>query len=233
MDYATISGDIIAFTSLSDSGKRLIEESLKKLLKELNAKFNVYGRIIKGDYLECYVPETFQVLRVALAIKSFIKSVEIDEIEDGIADNKRAKLFKIHGIRLAIGIGNLNRLDLENGIIDGEAIYFSGRIINDIKTSNKQKITIKNTLFLKSSNPEFDLQMEALLSLIDVIISKGTSKQCQVLYLKIMGFEEKQIVEKLGLKQSTINQHSTSIGWQAIEKSINYFESTLLKKNNL
>jgi hypothetical protein len=231
MEYAIISGDIIASTSLSDSGKQLIEESIRKLLQELKANFNVYGRIIKGDYLECYVPEISQVLRVALAIKSFIKSVQIDDIKNGIADKKRAKLFKIHGIRLAIGIGSLNRLDLENGIIDGDAIYYSGRIINEIKTSNKQKITIKNTLFLKSDNSDFNFQMEAILNLVDVLITKGTSKQCLVLYYKLMGLEEKQIVEKLGLKQSTINQHSTSIGWQAIEKAVDFFEHIMLKRN--
>ena len=229
MDKATISGDIIASTSLSDKGRRIIEDALKNLLDELKIKFNVYGRVIKGDYLECYVPQTEQALRVALVIKSFVKSININK--SGIANNdNRFKLFKMHGIRLAIGIGKLSRLDITEGIMDGEAIYNSGRIISESKTYNKEKVTIKNTLFLKSSNEELDNQFEPLLALIDVILSKSTSKQCEVLYFKLIGFDEKQIMKKLKVMQSTVNQHSTSVGWHAIEKAVTRFENVMLAK---
>jgi hypothetical protein len=227
MEYAIISGDIIASTSLSISGKKIVESAFAHLLNDLDKTFKVYGRIIKGDYIECYVPDISKALRVMLAIKTCIKSIDIDEKGSGFIEKKRAKLFKAFGIRLAIGIGDLTRLDLKNGIIDGEAIYFSGRIINEFKTSDKQKVSIKNTLYIKSKNHEFDSQIDTLLSLIDVILSKSTSKQCQVLYHKLMGLNEKQLVEKLSIKQSTINQHSTSVGWQAIEKAVLYFESIL------
>jgi hypothetical protein len=39
-----------------------------------------------------------------------------------------------------------------------------------------------------------------------------------------MELSEKEISEKLGRNQSTISQHSTAAGWQAIEKSVLYFE---------
>jgi hypothetical protein len=227
MPYAIISGDIVASTSLSINGKKFIENAFKLLLSELEKKFNVYGRIIKGDYIECYVPNNYQALRVCLVIKTYIKSLDIDEFGNGFVDNTRAKLFKTYGIRLAIGIGDLMRLDIKNGIIDGEAIYNSGRIINELKTSNKQKVSIKNTLFIKSNDQKLDNQIEPLLALIDVILSKSTAKQCQILYLKLIGFNEKQIVEKLDLKQSTVNQHSTSIGWQAVEKAVLFFENIM------
>ena len=230
MDKATISGDIIASTSLSDAGRKIIEDALKNLLDELKIKFNVFGRVIKGDYLECYVPQTDQALRIALVIKSFVKSININK--SGIANNdSRLKLFKIHGIRLAIGIGKLSRLNITEGIMDGEAIYNSGRIISESKTYNKEKVTIKNTLYLKSSNEDIDNQFEPLLALIDVILSKSTSKQCQVLYLKLMRYDEKQIMKKLKLMQSTVNQHSTSVGWHAIEKAVIRFENVMLAKN--
>ena len=73
MNRTVISGDIVSSTSLNDVGRILIEDSLRELLIELNNSFNVYGRIIKGDYLECVVPEAQNALRVALAIKSFVK----------------------------------------------------------------------------------------------------------------------------------------------------------------
>ncbi len=57
MKKAVISGDIVASTSLTDEGRTHIEEKLKKLLEELHAKYKMFGRMIKGDYLECVVPE--------------------------------------------------------------------------------------------------------------------------------------------------------------------------------
>jgi len=233
MDYAIISGDIVASTSLSIQGKKRIDEGFRKLLNELKGKFDVFGRIIKGDYIECYVPENTQSLRVALSIKSFIKSLNIDINDDGFTNPGRSKLYKTYGIRLAIGLGDLLRLDIDNGIIDGEAIYYSGRIINELKTSNKQKVSIKNTLFIKSNDSDFDSQINALLALIDVILSKGTAKQCQILYYKLLGYEEKEIGKMLNIRQSTINQHSTGVGWLAIEKAVLLFENIMTKKNGV
>lgn len=225
MKKAAISGDIIAYTSLSNKDKDLIVNSLKNLIQEIEEKFGVFARIIKGDYIECYVPVPANALRVALCIKSFVKSKSQD-IDD---KNRRLNAFKTYGIRLAIGIGEIDRFDKQKGIIDGEAIYFSGRIINKSRTtSNKERIVIKNTLFIQSNNSKIDRIVEALLSLLDVLISKATAKQCAVLYQKLLGRKEDEIAQNLKLSsQSTVNKHSTSIGWNAIENAILWFENEI------
>ena len=230
MNHAVISGDIIAYTSLNESGKTKIESSLDILIKELKKKFNVYGRVLKGDYIECYVPDITDVFRVTLAIKSFVKSIEILDSDVNSDKRGRLKLFKTYAVRLAIGIGELSRLDLKNGIIDGDAIYFSGRMINEDKTHNKAKVTIKNTLFIKSNNDKLDSEIQPLLSLIDIMISKNTEKQCEVLYLKLMGYNEESIVKKLKKRQSTVNEQSTIAGWNAIEKAVQRFENVIKNK---
>lgn len=224
MNHAVISGDIIASTSLNELGKTKIEASLNNLINELKKKFSVYGRVLKGDYIECYVPEIADVFRVALAIKSFVKSIKISINDVNSNQGGRLKLYKTYGIRIAIGIGELSRLDIKNGIIDGEAIYLTGRIINEDKTHNKEKITIKNTLFIKSNDDNLDKEIQPLLSLIDILISKNTEKQCEVLYLKLMGYNEESIVKKLKKRQSTVNEQSTIAGWNAIEKAVQRFE---------
>ena len=230
MNHAVISGDIIASTSLNTIGKTKIEANLNSLIKELKKKYGVYGRVIKGDYVECYVPEISDVFRIALAIKSFVKSIEISGEDVNANESGRFKLFKTYGIRLAIGIGELSRIDLKNGIIDGDAIYFSGRIMNTDKTHNKEKVTIKNTLFIKSNDDQLDREIQPLLSIIDVLISKNTQKQCEVLYLKLIGYNEESIVKKLRKKQSTVNEQSTIAGWNAIEKAVQRFEEVIKGK---
>ncbi len=95
------------------------------------------------------------VFRISLIVKTYIKAFakEILEIEKKVSG--RFFLFEKYGIRTAIGIGELSRLDLKKGIIDGEAIYFSGRIINNQKnTYDRNKISIKNTLFIKTNKDE-------------------------------------------------------------------------------
>lgn len=227
MKYAALSGDIISSTSLNTKDKQLLELSLKKLLEDLEKHFDVYGRIIKGDYLECVVPNAKQGLRVALAIKSFVKSIPIEI--SAYANKKRVKLYKEHGIRLAIGLGELDRYEPENGIMDGEAIYFSGRLINNAtSTYDKERIVIKNTLFFASQDEKLNAQWEAILALLDVLFSKATSRQSEVLYLKLLGNDEATIAKQLDIDQSVVNRHSTSVGWNAIETAVQYFHSSTL-----
>lgn len=224
MKKAVISGDIIAYTSLTTKDRETLENSLRHLLRELRERFDVFGRLIKGDYLECVVPSPEMALSIALIIKSYIKTVKLESVNK--TDN-RFKFFKTHGIRLAIGYGTLSRLDPEKNIIDGEAIYFSGRTIGEESTHNKERVVIKNTLFFKSSDEKLNAQFEPLLALIDVLISKSTARQCEVLFLKLMNFNEEEIAEKIKISQPVVNQHSTSVGWNAIEKAVSYFREVI------
>ncbi len=229
MKYSVISGDIVSSTSLHSVDRERIEEHLKALLAQLKDKFNVYGRFIKGDYLECVVPKAEEGLRVALAIKSFVKTIPVEITSQ--RDSNRIKQFKVHGIRLAIGYGELARYQPEEGVIDGEAIYLSGREISGETTYNKERIVIKNTLFFASKNEVINRNFKPLLALLDVLFAKATSRQCEVLYLKLMGKQEEEIARKLGIGQSGVNQHSTSVGWNAIEEAVDYFKLVISTKS--
>jgi hypothetical protein len=228
MKYSVISGDIVSSTSLNSEDKKFVEENLKILLTDLKQEFNVFGRIIKGDYLECVVPNPKEGLQVALAIKSFVKAIPV-EIKKYKNEDNRVKQFKTHGIRLAIGYGELSRYKPEEGVIDGEAIYFSGREISGETTYNKERIVIKNTMFFASKSENLNENLKPLLALLDVLLSKATSRQCEVLYLKLMNNPEDEIAKRLGIGQSAVNQHSTSVGWNAIEEAVNYFKLVISK----
>ncbi|WP_410005018.1 helix-turn-helix transcriptional regulator [Aequorivita nionensis] len=228
MNYSVISGDIVSSTGLHTQDRKFVEENLNDLLHNLKQEFNVYGRIIKGDYLECVVPNAAEGLQVALAIKSFVKAIPI-KIKTYKSEDNRIKQFKTHGIRLAIGYGELSRYKPEEGVIDGEAIYLSGREISGETTYNKERIVIKNTLFFASKDEKLNKNFQPLLALLDVLLSKATSRQCEVLYLKLMNNQEEEIAKRLGIGQSAVNQHSTSVGWNAIEEAVNYFKMVISK----
>lgn len=223
MNGATISADIISYTSLSDGDRRNIEQKIRNLLVELTAKYNdvgFFGRIIQGDFIECAMKSSQYALRIALLLKTFVKSIELR----GAIDKKGGKYYKEHAIRLAVAVAPLTIIDGDKGIIDGDAIYMSGRAIKDFSTSNKQKIVIKNTMFFCSNNQFIYEQFSTIFSLLDTIVSRCSSKQCEVVCLKLLGLSEYEISKKLKKNQSTISQHSTSAGWHSVDQSVNYFE---------
>lgn len=225
MKKAVISGDIIAYTSLSVEEKLLLEDNLSHLIKIIDEKFNAFTRIIKGDYIECAMLEPKYSLQIALLIKSFVK-LHANK-STGSIKNNRKKYYKAFGVRMAIGFGDLERFDVTKGIIDGEAIYLSGRAIKDEETHNKTRIVIKNTLFFASADEKLNIELNAMIQLIDFIINKSTGKQSEVLFYKLLDYNEEDISKILTISQPVVNKHSTSLGWNVIENSINYYSQKI------
>ncbi|MFW6225215.1 MAG: fumarate hydratase, partial [Bacteroidota bacterium] len=196
MNYATISADVISYTSLLEEERRRLETGIKELLSDLTKKYekhSFYGRLLQGDYIECALKSPKYALRIALLLKTYIKTFDFNKKK---GKRNRLKYFNEYGVRLAIAIAPLEKLDHVKGIIDGEAIYLSGRTIKNISTSNKQKIVIKNTLFFCTSDKKLQEQFDTFFSLIDTIISKCSAKQSEIIYYKLLDLSEKEISEK-------------------------------------
>jgi hypothetical protein len=231
MMQATISADVISYTSLHEKDKRHLETSVKQLLGELTSKFKAqqfYGRMVQGDYIECALNSPVHALRIALLLKSFVKSLQLNNIDKR---KKELKYFLEHGIRLAVAVAPLTKIDPANGIIDGEAIYLSGRAIKSYSTSDKKRIIIKSTLFFRCTDERLQEPIATIFALLDFIFAGCSARQCEVIFYKLQGFNEKEIALKTGKYQSTISQHSTSAGWNAIENAVTYFEKTLSEWN--
>jgi putative heme iron utilization protein len=47
-----------------------------------------------------------------------------------------------------------------------------------------------------------------------------------------MGYNEDKISKKLKIYQSTVNEHSTGLGWNAIEMAVLFFEKLINAKYN-
>ena len=222
MNKATISSDIVSSTSLSVEQRLFLEKELRKLLRILKQTFGsktFFGRLIKGDYIECVLNDPQLALRVALIIKSFVKSLKIQANKK---TNKKIKSFKEYGIRIAVGIGKLSIFNKKNGIIDGEAIYLSGRAINEMTSSDKK---LRDTLAFRSNQESWNEAFNPLFSLLDVLFAESTRAQSEIIFYKLLNKSEKEISEILNKSQSTINQHSNSVGWYAIDRAVKFFEN--------
>ena len=227
---AVISGDIVSSTALNELEMESLRKDVIRLIERLEGQqpgaegsVSFYGRLIKGDYIECYMQDPKDSLRVALLIKTLVKRIVLEKSPNKALEKKRL-LFKKYGVRLVIGIGTMRTVDTQQGILDGEAIYLSGRKIDDQRSRNKEKVVVKNTLFFETTDTRLQEKGSVLVDLLDVLLTNATARQCNVLYYKLLGFSELEIAEELGVNQAAVNQHSTAAGWNAIEHTLKYYE---------
>ena len=224
--HSVISADIVASTSLLPDELSALRAKIIRFIDNLEQNHGGYGRIIKGDYIECYSPDPRKALRLAIALKCCVKSFILPSISTTEKINaKRRKLFKDYALRVSVGIGTMKTVDTFKGILDGDAIYRADRNLKDQNTSGKEKVIIKKCFFWTGDDEEKDLLCTAIGELIDNQLNRSTARQCDVLYYKLAEKSEAEIARITGLSQSTVNQHSTSIGSNAIIQAINYIEN--------
>lgn len=229
MNNATISADVIASTSLTNNELERMNEKIRHLFELLEKECGLldqrfFGRLIKGDYIECFIENPQAALRIALLIKTLIKSFSLDQIRVDAKQQKKRKLFQNYGIRLSLAVGKMSLVNIEEGLLNGDAIYKSGRRIEEQHTSNKKKVVVKNTLFFDSENEFTATLFESIIGLLDTILNKSTTRQSEILHQKLLGKTEQEIADEFQISQSSVNQQSSSVGWNNIERALNFYE---------
>jgi len=212
---AAISADIVASTSLTEKQRVLLNDKMLELLnylKTIIGKEKFFGRLVKGDNLECVLDEPRSALKVALLIRTFVKAIEIKSTDDN---------YNNIGVRVAIGIGTITTLNKKRGFINGSAIILSGRAIQTLSDQSK------TGLIFQSINDDWNSDMIPIFALIDSILIKNTKKQCGILWYCLQGKTQKEISEITKISQPTINKHIQAACWHAIKCAVDYFEEVI------
>ncbi len=222
MVQATISADIVSSTSLSVEELTLLQSEIRRFLESLSEKSQGenWGRLFKGDSVEIFMRDPHEALRTALLLKTLVKKTFSWKKDT----NAKRELFRKYGVRLAIGIGEMRTADQKQDVLDGEAIYYSGRLLENQKHTGKERIVMKRSMFLGHKNSSFTEQMDVVLEFLDVLLKNATSRQSEVAYYKLLGKKEIEIANLLNIRQHAVNQLSNAIGWNAIESAVKYFE---------
>lgn len=211
MIYGTLSADIVKSTSFSANDTLRLRKYLQSFIDNQPLNNNgSWGRVVRGDGIELVEVHPNTILRLALLLKCYVRFFEPEDSTD--------KEFKRYGVRIAISIGELRISDKELGIIDGEAIYQSGRALTELTESRSE------TLSFASNNSSLSC-IEVICSLVDTIINKATARQCEILYYKLLRYNELKIAKVIGINQSAVNQHAAAASWNAISKAVTYFEN--------
>lgn len=224
--YAIITGDIVSSGKIKPVIREKLFASINDLLKKMKKKWISEYETYRGDSLQCAAASPEKSLRIALIIRSFLKSYKQSSAEP--KKTSKTKKLAVKGyfttsfdIRIAIGIGKadfFNKKKISSS--DGEAFRFSGSTLDQLKADNQR-------LGIKTSNKNFDIQIEPSILLLDGLIQKWTQNQAELVYYKLQDKKEDEIASLLGISQSAVNQRTKTAQWHAIGKLIDYFESTI------
>ena len=190
---AAISADIVSSTSLSPKEIVMLQAKINETIIMLEERYEgFWGRLVKGDYIECVVPEPNAALRAALLLKTAVKSLNISK-------DSRTQQFRKYGMRLAIGLADMRLVDRKKDIMDGDAIYYSGRAVDS-------------------------MLLTTITTLVDSILNGATRRQSEVFYYKLLSMKESDIASLLSITQSGVNQRASVAGWSCLETAVNCFE---------
>lgn len=216
---ATISADIVRSTSMETAHLLELRRGLQGLISDLEEGIpGFWARIVRGDSLECVVPDARDALRIAILLKLFVKM--------RVADYNCSEMLQRHGIRFSIAVGDLKYANKSEDIIDGPAIYLSGRNLDEISRKGSRM-----SIFELDREPRsLGNMMDSYVALICDLLDSYLAKQAAVVYYKLLGFKEVEISGRLGIYQSSVNVRATNAQWGLLNQAIKDFENFDLGK---
>ena len=219
---AVITADIVHSTRIDIDHKEWLYKSIENALQTTSNDFKIQSEMYRGDSFQCLIDTPKDALRIALILKTYIRSLNpsdiIAEIGSVWSEKKKVALLPnwMFDVRMAIGIGAVAMKMKNIATSDGEAFYLSGRALDEMK-NGKYHFGIATVDTFKD-----ELAMESLL--LDTIIGKTSALQCEVINLKLLGYTEIEIAKKLQIQQSAVNQRSVNGNWNIINKMVEYYE---------
>ena len=161
----------------------------------------LHPEIYRGDSFQGVLASTEEMLRTAILARALMK-------QQGPKWD----------LRIAMGVGTIDRLTHRSGTSDGEAFRLSGQRIDKMK-AERARIAIA---FSRPSDP-----IDALLILVESVVEKWTPAQAGVIVKLLKGKTMSEAAKALNISQSAVSQHAQAAKWWAIEPVIKTFDQLL------
>lgn len=211
---ATISADIVRSTSMNTKELIVLRNNLQDLFHDFEEDYpGFWARIVRGDSIECVVPHYNDALRIAILIKLYVKM--------SVSKFECSEMLQRYGIRFSIGVADLKCADKKEDIINGPAIYMSGRNLDEIS----RKENIMTAFEIEQVPKPLSNLLDSYVAMVSGLIDSYSAKQAEVIYLKLLGFKEKEISERVGISQSSVNTRATNAQWGLLNMAIKDFEA--------
>jgi hypothetical protein len=199
--------------------RRKIFEATDSYLKNLQKEWITSYETFRGDSFQCQCKSPELALRVVLIIRAFFKSYTPEHT--GITTSSKGYFATEFDIRVAAGIGPVDFIN-KNKIAtsDGQAFRLSGEALDQLKQQPYR-------MAIKTGKEDIDRQLEPSILLLDAVIQKWTQNGAEIILYSLQNKKEDEIAAILKISQSAVNQRKKNAQWFAIERLIQYFESTV------
>ena len=215
---ASISIDIVRSTSLNTGDQIELVKQIRGFLDDLEIDYpGFWARIIRGDSIECFVPEYRFALRIAILIKLYLKKQ--------VSPYECSEMLKRYGVRLSIGMGDIQYVSKADDFINGPAINLSGRNLDRISREG-----VYSAIEVDGASQSINNFLDSYLALISDLVDSYSAKLAEVVFYQFLGIKEKDIANHLGIKQSSVNIRSTSAQWGLLNTAIYDFEQLDLER---
>ena len=197
----------------------VLRNKLQGLFHDLEEDYpGFWARIVRGDSIECVVPNYNDALRIAILIKLYIK-MRVSEFEC-------SKMLQKYGIRFSIGVAEIKYADKKEDIINGAAIYISGRNLDEIS----RKDNIMTAFEIEQVPKPLSNLLNSYVAMVSGLIDSYSAKQAEVIYMKLRGLKEKEISESVGIYQSSVNTRATNAKWNLLNTAIKDYEALKIEQ---
>lgn len=123
-------------------------------------------------------------------------------------------------------MGEIHYVNKEEDIIDGPAIYISGRNLDNLIFEDESYSTIE----VDGASYSFNCFLRSYVGMISSLVDSYSTKQAEVVFFKLLGYREREIGEMFGISQSSVNIRSTSAQWGMLNTAIINFEHLNFEK---
>ena len=211
--FGAIAADVIDSTSLSRDDLLGLSDEVAWCFADAKyyASSQFWGRLVKGDTIECCLQDPSLALRLALLLKCRIKA--------WAGELNCSSALQNLGIRFSIGVGHMRIVDPQIDIMDGEAIYIAGRNLNKIADTS-----CTSAFGFAADDRNLTELINISISLLDDLINSLSAKQSAVIYHLLLGRNQTEIARLLFISQSSVNSRAQKAGWRLIVETLRVYE---------
>jgi hypothetical protein len=118
-------------------------------------------------------------------------------------------------------VADIKYADKKEDIINGPAIYMSGRNLDEIS----RKENIMTAFEMEQAPKPLSNLLYSYVAMVSGIVDSYSAKQAEVVFLKLLGFKEKEISDRVGITQSSVNIRATNAQWGLMNTAIKDYEA--------
>lgn len=211
--FGAVAADVIDSTSLGRDDLLDLSNEVARCFADAKhyTSSQFWGRLVKGDTIECCLQNPGLALRLALLLKCRIKA--------WAGELNCSSALQNLGIRFSIGVGEMRIIDPQIDIMDGEAIYIAGRNLTKLSV-----MSYTSAFGFVAGDKNLTELINVSISLLDDLINSLSAKQSAVIYHLLLGRNQTEIARLLFISQSSVNSRAQKAGWRLIADTLRVYE---------